>query len=253
MPCLFCQREFGEGDRKRTREHVFGNWTTPYLRHPNLPGTQTRWTATRDERQSNSFPAFPAQQSVQDVCQRCNSQRLSQIQTDAKPFLLHALKSPKARSFGEGAQEAMATWAYRAALMAGAKGRSQVPASHLHDFFEERKPPETARIWIAATGIRQFTYINHSIIKVFAEDDEPPPRANAFSSVLGIGHLAFCVVRWTDTMPGRSINVIDNGRFKKVTIPIWPVRQPIGWPPSKAFSQKGLDQLAGIFGSWDDK
>jgi len=250
MPCLFCQQEFTESPskRERTREHVFGDWTTPYLKSELGPGTQIRWKASAKGQSQNAYPAYPAQQAVQDVCGLCNSGWLSDIQTAAKPALLPALKSIKRRSFGEAAQLALGTWAFRAALMAGAKaGESQIPAHHLHRFFEQRRPPDLARIWIAATNQRQFTYLNNAVIKVFATDAEPPERANAFADVLALGHVAFAVVCWTEMKPVSSIRRVHEV-FGKAVIPIWPVRRPIQWPPRDALSQKGLDQLAGVFG-----
>lgn len=250
MPCHFCQHEFTESPsaHERTREHVFGDWTTPYLQSPLGPGTQIRWQAEGDERSQSAYPAFPAQQAVQGVCKACNSGWLSEIQATAKPFLLPALKSTKRRSFGEEAQKALGLWAYRAALVAGVKaGAAAIPVSRLHEFYEQRQPPDSTRIWLAATGQRQLTYINTSVIKVFPEDSEPPERANAFASVLGIGHLAFCIVCWTDIKPGGSMRRVHES-FAGATIPIFPVRGPIQWPPRQAFSQQGLDQLAGVFG-----
>lgn len=130
MPCLFCQQDFTESPsaHERTREHIFGDWTTPYLKSPVGPGTQVRWQAKGDERHQNSYPAFPAQQTVQGVCKACNSGWLSEIQTAAKPFLLPALKSTRRRSIGEEAQKALGVWAFRAALLAGAKaGAAAIP------------------------------------------------------------------------------------------------------------------------------
>lgn len=254
MSCLFCQREFTEAPSRyeRTREHVFGNWTTPYLKSDLGPGTQVRWNATRDETTRSAYPAYPAQQAVQGVCGDCNSGWLSEIQTAAKPPLIAALRNPKRRSFGEAEQMAMATWALRAALIAGAKAdQATVPASHLHDFYEVRKPPDKTRIWLAATGRRQFTYIYHQTIKVSLEDDEPPPRANAFMSVLAVGHVAFCVLCWTDVKPVSLMGRIQ-GTYGDAVIPIFPVRRPISWPPRQTFTYEGLDQLAGVGGTWED-
>ena len=250
MACLFCEHEFTEAPsaHERTREHIFGDWTTPYLKSPIGPGTQIRWETTRDGESQDAYPAYPAQQAVQGVCKECNSGWLSEIQTAVKPFLLPALKSTKRRSFGEEAQQALGVWAFRAALVAGVKaGAAEIPQGHLHDFYRQRQAPESARIWIAATNQRRFTYINHSIIKVFAKDGEPPDRANAFASILGVGHVAFCLCCWTEMKPNSSMRRIHE-TFGDAVIPIWPVRVPIQWPPRKAFSQKGLDQLAGVFG-----
>lgn len=244
---MFCQIEFGpEPSRKRTKEHVFGDWTTPFLQTPERPGTQIRWQETPDGKDQSSYPAKPAQQTVQGVCHSCNSGWLSRIQTAAKPFLLPALQKPKRRSFGESAQEAMAIWAFRAGIVAGSRGGpSAISESWLHDFYESRKLPDSCRVWIAATPYRQFTYINHVAFKVFAEDAEPPPRANAFVDVLGIGHVGFCVLYWSGMKP-RSGMARLHSEFGNALMPIWPVTRPIQWPPRKALSYSGLDRLGGL-------
>jgi len=132
--------------------------------------------------------------------------------------------------------------------MAGARaGPAAVPEAHLHDFYESRKPPDSCRIWIAATPYRQFTYVNHVAFKVFLEDAEPPPSVNAFMDVLGIGHIAFCVLHWSDVKPNAGMRQL-HGEFGGALTPIWPTTQPIQWPPSKTVTYKGLDRIGGLCG-----
>jgi hypothetical protein len=131
------------------------------------------------------------------------------------------------------------------------KGVTKIPEQHLHDFHRRRLPPDSARLWIAATDQRQFTYINQATIKVFAENGEPPERANAFMSVLGIGHVAFGLSCWTDTKPVSSLRRVHE-TFSNAVIPIWPYRMPVQWPPSKSFAHQGLDQLAAGLGGPSD-
>lgn len=251
MPCLFCKHEFttSPSPHERTKEHIFGDWTTPFLKNPSGPGTQIRWEETRESRERTSYPAHPAQQTVQGVCQECNSGWLSRIQTAAKPLLLPALKSRKRRSYGESGQEALGVWAFRAGLMAGIRGGpAAIPESRLHDFYESRKPPELCRIWIAATPYRQFTYINHVAFKVFPEDAEPPPSVNAFADVLGLGHVAFCILYWGDTKPNTGMGRLHS-EFGNALTQIWPVTKPIQWPPKKVITFQGLDRLASLSGA----
>jgi hypothetical protein len=179
----------------------------------------------------------------------CNSGWLSRIQTAAKPFLLSALEGRKGRSYGESAQQAMAIWAYRAGLVAGSRGGpAAIPGLWRHDFYESRTPPESCRIWIAATPYRQFTYVNHVALKVFPEDAEPPPSVNTFVDVLGIGHLAFCALYWSETKPNTGMGRL-HGEFGNALTQIWPVARPIQWPPRKVITYTGLDRLAGLSGA----
>jgi hypothetical protein len=254
MPCLFCQREFDESQsRKRTREHVFAEWMSPYLRSPDGPGTQVRWNmaADRPEYNARSYQAYPVQQAVQGVCQECNSGWLSRIQTAAKPPLLAALKSPRKRTFSPSAQRAMSTWAFRAALVLGAKaGDAQIPAHHLHDFYVAQKPPDSSRIWMIATGHRTYTFLDHRIIKVRVQDGEPPPRANAFATLVSVGHVAFYVLCWTDIKPRDGIRKLFD-EFPDAIAPIYPPRGPVVWPPNQILVHDSLDRLANVIGIWE--
>lgn len=251
MPCLFCQRDFGEAsDRKRTREHIFADWMTPYLKSPVGPGTQVRWDLTAAEQTRRAYPAYPAQQAVQGVCHGCNSGWLSGIQTDAKPHLLSALKSTRRRTWGETAQNVMTIWAYRAALMAGIKGgAASIPSHHLHDFYELRALPESTRVWMVATAHRELTYIDHRVIKTGEAGKPPPTAVNGFASLIGVGHVAFYVVSWSETRPRTGIGKIFEN-FGQAVAPVFPIRGPVTWPPRKMLNEEGLDQLAGVIGVW---
>ncbi len=255
MPCLFCQRGFSDDPgRGRTREHVFAEWMVPYLKSPEGPGTQVRWNTTRDDPRYNetSYQAYPAQQAVQGVCQECNSGWLSRIQTDVKPALLGLLQSTRRRTLSEATQAALSRWAFRAVLVVGAKaGEAQVPAKHLHDFYESRVPPDSSRIWMTPTGHRRYTYLDHRILKIRKDPaDEPPPSANGFATLVSVGHVAFYVLSWTDTKPRGGISSLFNS-FEDALVTVHPSRGPVIWPPRMTLTHEGLDKLANVIGVWD--
>ncbi len=251
MGCLFCQREFDLAqNRERTREHVFADWMTPYLRSSLGPGTQARWEASRDGESQHSYSALPAQQVVQGVCRDCNNGWLSDIQVAAKPHLLPALQSTRSRRFGESAQEAMSVWAYRAMLVAGVKGEIQIPISYLHGFYKSRELPGSTRIWAFATPEREFTALQLRSIRVSRAEDESPARANAYAGIVAVGHIGFLLLRWTEVKPSSSFRSLYRD-FGDCLAPVFPVRGAVVWPPSNALTQKGLDQVIGVLGSWE--
>lgn len=251
MPCLFCNREFDPAaGREKTGEHVFGDWLRPHFEIPGSPGTQVRWNASSTgDQELWSYKTYPADRTVKGVCGECNNGWLSNMETRVKPHLLPALRSRKRRrSFGEGAQSIFSAWAYKTALVVGVKGgRASIPIRHLHDFHEERKPPESTRVWAFATTKRDLLYIDHRTITVaLREDGDPPPGSNAFATTLGVGHIGFYVLSWTGPKP-------DMARFFQAPlndylIPIFPSRGPMIWPPRKAFTHEGVDQFANVFG-----
>lgn len=257
VACLFCQQPFDESKgRKRTREHVFADWMTPYLSSPDGPGTQVRWHSTAENRREDPhrFKAYPAQQAVQGVCEKCNNEWLSEMQTAAKPVLRPLLQRPRRRAVGDAAQLALAIWAYRAALAIGIKaGKARIPIDPLHEFYEARRPPDSCRIWMLATRHPKYTYIEHRLLAIRAEpDDEPPPSPNGFATLVAVGHVGFYVVRWTDVKPrGGMARVFD--LFGDALVPIFPGRGPASWPPKRVLSHSGLDQLAEAMGIWESR
>jgi hypothetical protein len=91
MPCLFCEEDFDEAaGRKRTREHVYGDWMRPHLEDVIGPGTHTRTKSTFEDLEADkrTYRGFPAQQTVQGVCEVCNNGWLSDVQAAARPTLL---------------------------------------------------------------------------------------------------------------------------------------------------------------------
>jgi hypothetical protein len=253
MPCIFCRSEFDQGQRRRTREHVFAEWMVPYLKSPAGPGTQVRWNKSKGKTSGKRFPAYPAHQAVQDVCHECNSGWLSRIQTDAKPHLLPALKSTGRRTFGESAQAAMSLWAFRAALVVGVKAQdASIPPEHLHELCERQALPDSTRVFMVATRHREFTYIDHRTIKVEPiPNSEPPPSANAFATLIGVGHIAFYVLCWTDIKPRGALGRVFEVHGDSIH-PIHPSRGIVIWPPQTGFSLEGLDDLAGVIGYWEE-
>jgi hypothetical protein len=129
-------------------------------------------------------------------------------------------------------------------------GAAQIPASLLHDFYESRALPQSTRVWIISTSVRHLAYIDHRTITVRREDLDPPPGSNAFATLIGVGHVGFYVLSWRGPKP--TIDRIYD-RFGSAVIPIFPSRGPIIWPPRDPFTKEGLNQFAGVFGSWEDE
>jgi hypothetical protein len=110
VPCLFCEEDFDEAaGRKRTREHVYGDWMRPHLEDVIGPGTHTRTKSTFEDLEADkrTYRGFPAQQTVQGVCEVCNNGWLSDVQAAARPTLLPLFTKPRRRVVGVEAQRAL--------------------------------------------------------------------------------------------------------------------------------------------------
>ena len=251
MSCLFCDRPFDPkgGPREKTEEHVFPDWSKPYLSSPLGPGEQWHWKAQGDEREEGSYPAFPAQQTVKGVCKECNGGWMSDTEVAVKPYLLPAMQG-KGQRYSEKAQLALATWALKTALVVGAKGGYQpTPREFLHNLERKRAPDQKVRIWIGATPHPEMTYIDHRTLKIRGSaSDEPPPAANGYATVLSIGHIAFYVIGWSVSKPRTEFVYRDFGGSMN---PLWPSRGLVKWPPREILSRKGLDSLAARGFRWE--
>jgi hypothetical protein len=249
MPCLFCGHDFDPkgGPREKTDEHVFPDWSRPYLQKDESErGSHWHWKQSGEEREERTFRGVPAQQTIGDVCKLCNNGWMSDIETRVKPYLVPAMQG-KGRTFGKQGQLELATWALKTALVIGAKGGYvPTPAEFLRDFERKRRPEAKARVWIGATPQDEWTYIDSRRLKVVSKGDEPPAAANAHVTVLAIGHVAFYVVGWSVRKPRMEFVYRDFGGSLR---PIWPSRGPVDWPPPQILSRKGLDRLADGYGS----
>ena len=141
----------------------------------------------------------------------------------------------------------------RRRLLSGLKaGSAEIPAGYLHDFYASREPPPSTRIWIVATTRRDMLFIDHRTISVHASDADPPSSSNAFSTLLGIGHLGFYLLNWTGRVKP-SMERFYESPYDQLLIPIFPCRGPIIWPPRKAFTKEGFNEFGDVFGGLEGR
>lgn len=256
MPCLFCQEKFDEATgRKRTREHIYGDWMRPHLEEVIGPGTHTRTKSTFEnlEADKRTYRGFPAQQAVQGVCEACNSGWLSEIQTAARPTLLPLFTKPRKRVVGVDAQHALVAWAYRAALLVGVKaGEAAIPESDLHDFHRTREPPDSCEVVMVLSAHRGYTYLDQRLIRVQEAGRPRPTAPNGFATLVCVGHVGFYVVRWDEVKPQTGLSRLY-GTYRRSVATIRPSNAPILWPPQVALDHHQLDSLANVIGAWEPR
>jgi hypothetical protein len=256
MPCLFCEKDFDEAaGRKRTREHIYGDWMRPHLEDVIGPGTHTRTKSTFEDLEADkrTYRGFPAQQTVQGVCEVCNNGWLSDVQAAARPTLLPLFTKPRRRVVGVEAQRALVTWAYRAALLVGVKaGDAAIPKSDLHDFFRTREPPVTSEVVMVLSAHRGYTYLDHRLIRVQEAGQPRPVATNGSATLVCVGHAGFYVVRWDDVKPQTGLNRLY-GSYRRSVATIRPSDIPVLWPPQVALDHHRLDSLANVIGAWEPR
>ena len=237
MPCVFCRK-----DATLTAEHVLPQWIRPHVSDPGGRGTHTR-TEIRvgewvDER---SFAAKPAALKVRSVCATCNNGWMSDLEDEAKPFLLSMINGHR-RTYYRRGQCLIATWLLKTALVAGSKFEPALPSDFYERLYAERQPSDDTRVWLARTPYREHHQSDFRPIRVHPDDQPPPDKPNALSAMISVANLAGFLVCWLDRDP--PLSGLD--RFAPALVRIWPYEaRSVTWPPLGGgldFTQ--LDQLA---------
>ena len=148
--CIFCGH-----DGKLTSEHIWGDWVTKYV-----PRTMNKhhFANTLIPRPGEPQPPIvrlragdPLSSQVPVVCGPCNSGWMSQIQNQAKPFLIPLFEG-KDCALGPEARTAVSAWIAMATMTSEHVSRDtkQIAISQAERdwLMEKRTPPSGWRIWI---------------------------------------------------------------------------------------------------------
>ncbi len=117
--CIFC-----DNTADLSKEHIWPKWLRQYIpRYPNAPdralhSTGLSWIddngnykSTINSRGKLARPGEMADQKLRIVCERCNNGWMSQMQEQAKPFLVPRLQDNWSEPLGENGQRIIAAWA----------------------------------------------------------------------------------------------------------------------------------------------
>jgi hypothetical protein len=96
--CVFCGLT-----GKMSAEHVFPDWSQPFLDSAAGPGTHTRTIIRADGETTDEHRALPATATVRSVCGFCNNGWMSALEADSKPYLVSMLNDHR-RTYHAGGQ-----------------------------------------------------------------------------------------------------------------------------------------------------
>jgi hypothetical protein len=238
MTCVFCK-----ADGPLTAEHVFPDWSKPYVSDDSGPGTQTRTIIHAGEPTSHSYRTNAANVTVRAVCASCNSGWMSHLEHAAKPLLVPMVVGQESVVLSADEQAVVATWCVKTSLVAGAKFTPATPERFYERLYDSRAVGPTDRVWIGRTAGQQFTYLDHRPLKVRPVEEPEPAVENAYATTLALGHLAAYVVGRLDAEPDTD-KVVD--QLGAGLLQIWPPSDPLLWPPAGTFTITGLDALADV-------
>jgi len=239
VPCIFCGR-----DVPLSAEHVFSQWTRPFLDDPDGgDGTHTRVTIRAGEPDDErSYRAQAATVTVRSVCAECNNGWMSRLEGRASPYLLTMLRGNSRTYHGVG-RTLIATWLVKTALVAGSRFKPALPPDFSAQLFEDQRPSHQTLVWLAATPYWQQHQTDFRPIRMHDSDEPPPPVPNAYSALVSLGQIAGFVVSWLEAEPSTTRLLT---KFGPALVPVWPTT--IGtatWPPRAGrLDFEALDALA---------
>ncbi len=245
--CIFCGA-FGV-----TYEHVWADWLKAYIprEQANHSMSQTHVSPEKPDKITLHKRTGDAHSHrVRRVCASCNNGWMSQLQEDAKEFLVPMLAGQPVR-LHRRAQHILSAWIAMLVMVAEymEPDNVTVPESDRRFLMETRKPPRHWRIWIACHRRQQAPLYSHNSLEFVQESEGftrgPATNHNTQSSTICVGkHLVFhtmssvlaydLIRRWR--LPSTVATGLDQ---------IWPVRTKIvTWPRSVSLNDAGLTLLA---------
>jgi hypothetical protein len=214
--CAFC----GACD-EMSREHVFPQWMADLLRgdqpgqfqmarHPHR-ATPTTWQTVKPDTKA-------------PIGKRCNSEWMSDLETATQAYLKKLVRRDRARvTLSMAAQDRLALWITKTVLMAGlAQSQCPIPAATYRAVYDNRQPPQHARIWLAAySGGLLIHDRSATLLKnrpgLGPDDIGGPDDVGGYVTTMALGRLVFQMAHTFDVDPEVEKHAPD-----VLLVPIWP-------------------------------
>jgi hypothetical protein len=193
----------------------------------------------------------PRSRGVKLVCERCNNEWMSGLQTRAKPLLLPLILGQKA-VLGRDAQRLIAAWCAMSVMSADFffPDRSAVPQAHRdHLRMTRDAPPDTWKIWIG--NYKREKWVAHwakQSMSISSKEHIPEitaggfPRPNTQATTIVFGQLYVHV--FSSLFPEMVAKTSIAGKGIEKVAQIWPIREDfIAWPPNP-MSDRDADNIA---------
>jgi uncharacterized protein (DUF983 family) len=197
----------------------------------------------------------PHSRKIRCVCENCNNEWMSQLQEDAKSFLLPMLTGSQTFLRRKG-QKTIAAWVAMMVMVAEYVDRDKIaiPSSDRKWLYTRRQPPSHWRIWIVEHAQRSHPLFVHNVLSCVTEEEfqrsESKAAAvfNTQTSTICLGkhlliHIMSSPTVWSILRRWRLPPDIEPAMCQ-----IWPIRNSIvAWPQRLAVTDSGISALAEQF------
>jgi len=255
--CIFC------GGRPLTREHIWADWFRAYLPRT-LPFYHSgRIVLNEDNTQTHNAKRIsgdPKSRKLRIVCNRCNNEWMSGLQTETKPILVPLLRGQQI-TLSEPRQRQLATWVAMTVICAEylQPASVSIPVTARRLLFTSRTPPDNMRIWLGNFDRQNWKADwAHNSLRISQDEGRYPwtvnpdgtPRPNTQTTTYVAGKLY--VHAFTCPFPEILNSTKLTGPVDRALVQIWPIRHSfIAWQLPELTDRQADTLAAHIFRSLD--
>jgi hypothetical protein len=192
---------------------------------------------------------------IKCVCRKCNNDWISELQENAKPYLVPMLEGTKITLAAKG-QRAIATWAAMMIMVSEHMDKDEemvaTPPSDRRWFYENRRPPASRwRIWIGQHRRETHELFIHNVMPLGTEEEikrlgaKTPASPNTQTSTICLGQNLVIHAMGFHRVWGFIRRIKLSPEVSPVMRQIWPIQSTVIWPTSQlALNDAGLELLS---------
>ena len=244
--CIFC------GSHDTSREHVWPQWVSAVLAERASFRVIAEQVAVRTwEQDSADVPLV-----TKRVCADCNSGWMSRLETAVRPILEPMLRGTRVTVPAAG-QQLLARWIVKTAMVlehTGAAVRKKFFLQTEHsDVRADARLPSNSFIWLAHVADPSLAAWASEDDFTFRFDDHPSAESGVgYTSTFAAGAFAFqllCLRPHPLISPSTELDFTNEAGWEGYSVRIWPVLDPVAWPPARALDHQRLILYGSRFAS----
>ncbi len=227
--CVFC----GGDDAALTREHFPPGWVEEVL--PTEP-THEHYRLQGDDSPPSVWRTKPYGIAAKVVCQRCNNNWMSRLESRAKELLPTYLLGER-RFMRPTAQQVIATWSFKSAMIvnqiANPRGRV-VPGAHYRQLYVGKQPPIGGVTILTARRRIPDNYDPWAMLRTNVQDvgkdlTSPPHVVHAVSAGCCFYRVTVALAGFIFQVSGHDLPFSINLNLPYGYEQVWPVRPGFIW------------------------
>ena len=235
--CLFCPNPIDSA------EHIWSDWILEDLKL----ATPIRVTVGRDSTWVKS-PTI----KVECVCRACNNGWMSRLEESSK-LIIHAMINDDPCGLSKRDQNKLSRWAVLKAMVLDFCNpkRALFYTQAEREALKDSIIPDRSLIWLGRFPKKAFHVGGTDI---WGEIQEIPKAGHGCVTTIIAGHLVFQVLTFHVLMKqfaSEQINVgCKPGNWNFNLLDIWPIANPLRWPPDISFTERGTSGIVTLLDRW---